>query len=347
MTPNGGYTEAVENVSPRVALLRPATEFAAFDEIMAALADALTQAGASVRTLAHLRDADPARDDLLLVIGSPTLHPHLPHGLGALRRAMPALRVFLWHMEHLLDADTPPLTQAALRLKARLERARRGDYSNTRAGNFLAIREASRLALFDRVLVFTRRKADFLRARGMDADYLPLGHHPVWGWTEADDPAPRDIDVLFLGMLHGRRQAIMDDIQAKLAPAGVRVQTNYDFNPSGSWGEERNALLRRAKVFLSIYRYPGDGSGMRFSMGMGNGALVVSEPVADPDPFVAGRDFVQADVPALAGAILAALSDEPARLAMCRAAQDCLRESYSLQGSAERILALLRETRPV
>lgn len=329
---------------PRVALLRPATEFAAFDEIMAAIADALTQAGASVRLLTQIRDADPAQDDLLLVIGSPTLHPHLPRDLAALRRSAPHLRVFLWHMEHLLDADTPPLTQAALRLKAHLEHTRRGDYANTRAGNFLAIREAARLALFDRVLVFTRRKADFLRARGVEADYLPLGHHPVWGWTDADNPAPRDIDILFLGMLHGRRQTIMDALQAKLAPHHVRVQTNYDFNASGAWGEERNALVRRAKVFLSIYRYPGDGSGMRFSMGMGNGALVVSEPVADPDPFVVGRDFVQAPVPALADALLAALADEPARLVLCRAAQDCLRTQYSLQGSAERILALLRET---
>lgn len=330
---------------PQIALLRPATEFAAFDEIVAAIADALSQAGASVRTLAHVRETDPAQDNLLLVIGSPTLHPHLPYDLSARRRSAPQMRVFLWHMEHLLDADTPLLKQAALCLKARVERARRGDYSNTRAGNFLAIREASWMALFDRVLVFTRRKEGFLRARGIDAQYLPLGHHPVWGWTDAGDTTHRDIDVLFLGMLHGRRQAIMDTIQAKLAPFGVRVQTNYDFNPSGAWGEERNALLRRAKVFLSIYRYPGDGSGMRFSMGMGNGALVVSEPVADPDPFVAGRDFVQAPVPALADAILAALSDEPARLAICRAAQDCLRARYSLQGSAERILALLRETR--
>lgn len=332
--------------SPQIVLLRPATAFTAFDEIVAAIADALTQAGASVRVVAHAREADPAQDHLLLVVGSPTLHPHLPRDLGTLRPSAPALRVFLWHMEHLLDADTPPLMQAALCLKARLERTRRGDYSNTRAGNFLAIREASWMSLFDRVLVFTRRKASFLHARGIDAEYLPLGHHPVWGWTDADAPRPRDIDVLFLGMLHGRRQAIMDDIQAKLAPSGVRVQTNYDFNPSGAWGEERNALLSRAKVFLSIYRYPGDGSGMRFSMGMGNGALVVSEPVADPDPFVAGTHFVQASVPALAAAIRHALSDEPARLAMCRAAQDCLRARYSLQGSADRILALLRETRP-
>ncbi len=332
--------------TPQIALLRPATEFAAFNEIVAAIADALSQAGASVCILAQARELDAAQDQLLLVIGSPTLHPKLPRDLAVLRRAVPALRVFLWHMEHLLDANTPPLTQAALRLKAHVEHARRGDYANSRAGNFLAIRGASRLGLFDRVLVFTRRKADFLRARGIDAEYLPLGHHPVWGWTDADDPAPRDIDVLFLGMLHGRRQTIMDDIQARLAPSGVRVQTNYDFNPSGAWGDERNALLRRAKVFLSIYRYPGDGSGMRFSMGMGNGALVISEPVADPDPFVAGRDFVQAPVPALTDAILRALSDPSARLAMCRAAQDCLRARYSLQGSAERILALLRETGP-
>ncbi len=330
--------------APRIALLRPATAFAAFDEIMAAIADALAQAGATVRLLTQARETDPARDDLLLVIGSPTLHPHLPRDLADLRRAAPRLRVFLWHMEHLLDADTPPLTQAALRLKATLEHARRGGYANSRAGNFLAIRDASRQALFDRVLVFTRRKADFLRARGIDAEYLPLGHHAVWGWTDADDPAPRDIDVLFLGMLHGRRQTILETIQGQLAPHGLRVHTNYDFNPSGAWGDERNALLRRARVFLSIYRYPGDGSGMRFSMGMGNGALVVSEPVADPDPFVAGRDYVQAAVPALADALLAALADEPARRAMCRAAQDCLRTHYSLQGSAERILALLRET---
>ena len=324
----------------KVALLRPPTTFPAYDEIFHAVADSLAQTGGAARTVHAVAEA--ASDDLLLVVGSPTIHPKLFAGLTALRQNARRPLVFLWHIEHLLDADMSWPERAALIAGARLDaRFHHGGHRNTQAGNYLALREGVRRGLLDRVLVFTQRKTDFLRARGVDATYLPLGHHRVWGDTNAEDEAERDIDVLWLGATKGRRGAILKPVRAALAKHGVTIQNSYDLFPGGVWGEERNRLLRRAKIVLSVYRHPRDFSGMRISLAFASGALVVSEPVADPFPFTPGEHFIEAPPNKLADAILTYLKDDVARARICRAARERLETAYSLRASAEHILALV------
>ena len=336
-------TDTTRPPALRLALFQYGVRFPVYDEIFAALTDTLRQAGASVRTVEAVSEVHSDRDDLFLIVGTPNHVDNLLPGLTALRRqADRRVRVFLWHLEHLPDPDTPEPVLWALLLKNWLEARRSGGrYGNSRAANYHTIRKATRLGLFDQVFAFTPRKAQFLQQHGVPAEYLPAGYHPIWGTPGSEE---RDIDVLFLGeVLDDRRGHIVKAVRAALERENVALKTMYDFNPIGLWGEERNALLRRSKIYLSVYRHAQDFSGTRFCLGMGNGALIVSEPIADPYPFVPGRHFVQAAVPDLGRTILTYLRDEAGRVRICREATRLITEEYTMLASAQRIVARAHE----
>ncbi len=61
---------------------------------------------------------------------------------------------------------------------------------------------------------------------------------------------------------------------------------------------------------LSVGRFPGTFVGVRFLIGVACGALVVSEPLYDPSPYVPGEHFVQAPISELPGVIERYLGDE-------------------------------------
>jgi len=113
----------------------------------------------------------PRDADALLIVGSPNFHPGLLDDLAALRlRHGAAVRVLLWHLEHLPDLDAPAPALWAQALKSWADARRHGGrHGNSRAGNFLTIRDGARRGLFDRVFVFTARKAAFLRRQGIAA----------------------------------------------------------------------------------------------------------------------------------------------------------------------------------
>ncbi|MBV9852738.1 MAG: glycosyltransferase family 1 protein [Armatimonadetes bacterium] len=336
-------TDTITPPALRVALFQYATRFPVYEEIFAALRNSLRQAGASVRMVEAVADVGPERDDLLLIVGTPNYIGHLLQDLTTLRRRHGrAVRVFLWHLEHLPDLETPEPVLWALLLKNWLEARRAGGhYGNSRAANYHVIRQGARRGLFDQVYVFTPRKARFLEKHGVAAEYLPAGYHPIWGTSGSGE---RDIDVLFLGeVLEDRRGRIVKAVRAELEKEGVALKSMHDFNPNGLWGEERNAILQRSKIYLSVYRHAQDFSGTRFCLGMGNGALIVSEPVADPFPFVPGEHFVQAAVPDLGRAVLTYLRDEAGRVRICAEATRFITEDYTMHASAQRIVARARE----
>jgi hypothetical protein len=328
----------------RVALLQhTAMQFPVYQEIFEALTDSLRQSGTTVRSVETADDLNSEQDDLLLIVGSPTFLRDPLGDLTALRTRVGRLPlVFLWHLEHLPDLETPVWKRWAMHVKSWTDARRSsGSYGNSRAANFYIIRQGVQRGLLDQVFVFTPRKAQFLLNHGITSEYLPAGHHPLWGTPGTGE---RDIDVLFLGeVLQDRRGEIVRTVREELAREGIALKTMYDFNPIGLWGEERNALLRRCKIYLSVYRHPSDFSGLRFSLGMGNGALIVSEPVADPYPFVPGEHYVQAPVPELAQVVLQYLRDDGARVQICAQASALLTTEYTMRASAERIVARAHE----
>jgi glycosyltransferase involved in cell wall biosynthesis len=98
-------------------------------------------------------------------------------------------------------------------------------------------------------------------------------HHVLLGYVaELARIAPaseQDIDVLFYGSLNDRRRAVLDQLQQ----SGLAVKWVFDV-----YGEQRDALIARSKVVLSMHYYlPGVFEIVRVSYAMANRKVVIAE----------------------------------------------------------------------
>lgn len=84
---------------------------------------------------------------------------------------------------------------------------------------------------------------DFLKKRGIHAIHKPIGFHPKMFRIRHD--APKDIDILFYGSLNDRRIKVLKELQE-------RYNTKIVF---GIYGDQRDALINRAKIVAQIYFY--------------------------------------------------------------------------------------------
>jgi SAM-dependent methyltransferase len=90
---------------------------------------------------------------------------------------------------------------------------------------------------------YSAENAQRLRDVGVGSvRYVPLGYVPE---LSRIGPVVEDIDVLFYGSVSPRRQAILDELKAR----GVNVVLL-----AGIYGEERDRVIARAKIVLSIHR---------------------------------------------------------------------------------------------
>lgn len=93
---------------------------------------------------------------------------------------------------------------------------------------------------------YSARNVEYIRALtgNVNATYVPIGYAPVLSRIA---PSPsQDIDVLFYGSLNERRTCILDQLDAR----GLAVVRAF-----GVYGEERDALIARAKVVLNVHYY--------------------------------------------------------------------------------------------
>jgi hypothetical protein len=189
----------------------------------------------------------------------------------------------------------------------------------------------------DEMVVTSRDRAQVLAASGVGARVVPYGYHPTLaGPLAGTDGADRDIAVAAVGSALGarylRRGRVFEGILPALESFG-RV-TVLD----GIWGPERDALLRRSRVLLDIHRIPGNFAGLRFLTAFASGAVLVTEPLNDPYPFVSGRDHVETSTARLVDGVAALLDHEPTRRTMAATAQDRLREELSMGAMLQRVL---------
>jgi hypothetical protein len=281
---------------------------------------------------------DAKQEGTLVVQGNLNWFPKLRRQL--LRNRKPdGSRVVLWHTEPLpppavsgLHWPLPTLRDAA---KIVLHDKRASDVYT----NFFLLRALARRKLPDVLAVSTHGRAEFLAERCIPAHYVPLGYAPVCGY---DLGLQRDIDVLFLGDLRlWRRRRML----ARLRKEGIAVTAAGDWFDPALWGAARTRLLNRAKVFLSIQRFPKEFSGQRFILGVANGALVVSEPVYDAYPFVAGRHFVSAPVQQMAEVIWHYLENDSERRKITSEAYRLVTEELTMARSVAKLAALIRAPR--
>jgi hypothetical protein len=171
------------------------------------------------------------------------------------------------------------------------------------------LREKVRKRMIDSVLISLPASHQYLRRWGIPSSHVPMGYDPRWGRPTAEK---RDVDVVFLGSVGGRRRAILRRLQAEFSRMGIGFVSRQR-----CFGEERTKLLNRARISLNITRHAWEFPGMRLLMSLGCRALLVSESCGSTDPYVPGEHFVMADVEKLAGTIRHYLDheDERARIA--------------------------------
>ncbi len=160
-------------------------------------------------------------------------------------------------------------------------------YSNERK-----LRTMMREGLIDLLFVLGGEQEEYAREQGYDAVRYEYSYHESFG-----DPRglERDVDVLFFGDMRPRRRKKLLE-QLRRDGVDVTVRGNWHKREGALWGEERTQFLNRTKIVVHLQRYPGKLASKRFILAMANGAMIVSEPVYRPDPFVEGEHFVSASI---------------------------------------------------
>lgn len=199
--------------------------------------------------------------------------------------------------------------------------------------NYVCLRRLVRHRLVDLVVVARQGACDFLGSQGLDAAFVPLGYCELYG---RDLGLARDIDVLFLDHLAfaRRRRAV-----ARLRRAGIDLQVHG--SPSPVWGPPRTRLLNRAKIFLNIHRVPGDLNGLRMILGMANRALVISEPIYAPTPYVPGQHYVSATLRDMPDVIRYYLSHDEERDAIAAEGHRLVTRDVTMAHAISRLLDLM------
>jgi hypothetical protein len=179
----------------------------------------------------------------------------------------------------------------------------------------------------------------FLCARGLPAQHINLGSHPIWG---ADLRLERDIPVLWLGKPGSRRRArLLDEIEAALARRGVKMLRVDGIHHPYVFGPERVELFNRARLVLNILRQPHDSNLLRLYLAAPNRAMMISEPLLPHAPFVQNRHIVYAPVAELADTALHFLTYEQERRAIAEEAHQLVTTELTLMHAVENFIALL------
>jgi Glycosyl transferases group 1 len=287
--------------------------------------------------------------DVLLAVGLPRYYE------AGLRRSRVGDRTIAWFGEPLprsasegarlrldrrfvgaaLQAVHRPLRRLrGVPLPGWLATARAAAYiESERHANLEAAQRVSRLV--DLVVATSHDAGDAFRRCGISARVVPFGYHERFAGALVAPGTPRDIDVVSLGTgfdWPSRRARGTRRTFERLGPT-VSVA-----NLGRIWGEERRALLSRTRVLLDVHRVPGNFGGLRLLLALAAGAVVATEPLDDPRPFVPGFHYLEAPLPDLPATIRDLLADEPKRQRMVEAGQEFVSTELTMRRSLTAVL---------
>ncbi len=277
-------------------------------------------------------DLDP--EGVLWVQGNAIRFPKICRRLAGRPRHRRPL-VVLWFSEPLPPPRNARLPRPRLNSREIAKILLRDTRATDVYSNHLRLRSLARQGLPDVLVASTPGRCEFLAERGIDAHFAPLGYQAA---RHGDDLGlPRDIDVLFLGALVARRKKLL----RRLERSGVALRKMGSWTDPACWGENRTRLLNRTRIFLNIARYPGELPGLRLILGMANKALVVSEPIYDSGPYVAGRHLVCCSLEEMPEVIRHYLQRPGERDRIAAEGHRLVTEEVTLERSVQRILGLI------
>ncbi len=295
----------------------------------------LEKAGHHVR---QIKDGplDLSADSVVWIWGNTNWYPGLFAQLTAMTRAKRPL-VVLWHTEPLPPPSSAGLPWPRLNWWETAKFILRSSEATDVYTNYLVLRRWVRNGLPDILVVATLGRREFLSERGIVADWVPLGYEPLCG---QDLDLPRDIDVLFLGAQDVPRR---NRLLQRLRKNGVRIHAVGSYANQGCWGKDRTELLNRTKILLNLSRTPGEFPDLRLILGMANKALVISEPIFRPDPFVPGQHFISASIEEIPEKIRYYLAHDEMRASISERAHGLITQDVTMERSVSQIVDLISD----
>lgn len=159
----------------------------------------------------------------------------------------------------------------------------------------------------DHLVVSTNQRRHFLMHRGVPAHFIPIGADEHMG---RNMKLKRDISVGFLGYVkYGRRAATLERLGERLKKRGVTL-TRVE---KDCYGEQRCEWLNRSRIIVNLHTYAWNPAWIRFLMAARCGALVVSEPMHDEHPMIAGVHYVAATLEEMPE-VICSLLDDPEKM---------------------------------
>ncbi len=245
--------------------------------------------------------------------------------------------VVIWHTEPLPPPRSANLPYPRLSLREIAKIVLRDARATDVYTNYFTLRRLHNAGLPDVLVVSATGRQHLLRERGIESHFVPFGYDARMG---RDLGLTRDIDALFLGSLDvPRRKRILEFLQGQ----GINVTSVGDWSNPAYWGEQRTALLNRVRILLNFPRTAAEYSGARILLGLANKALVISEPIYDPAPYVPGKHFVMAPVEELPDVIRHYLANDAERERIVEEGHRLALIELTMERSVECILQLASE----
>jgi len=298
-----------------------------------AVVSILERAGHQVR---QIKDGplNLAADSVVWIWGNTNWYAGLFAQLTAINQAQRPL-VILWHTEPLPPPSAAGLPWPRLNWWETAKLILRSSEATDVYTNYLVLRRWVRNRLPDILVAATLGRKDFLSEQGIESDWVPLGYEPSCG---QDLNLTRDIDVLFLGAQDvPRRNRLLE----RLRKCGIRIHVVGGYASPGCWGKDRTELLNRTKILLNLSRTPGEFPDLRLILGMANKALVVSEPIYRPDPFVPGQHFISASIEEMPERIRYYLTHDEVRASISERAYGLITQEVTMERSVNQIVDLI------
>ncbi len=196
------------------------------------------------------------------------------------------------------------------------------------------------------VLDISRVAVAELDRRGIPAHHLQLGYHSSWDLWGGDTDRARGTDVLFLGSMTTRRDAILAAAAPYLWDCRSDVRL-FEFprpmdEPRGHFVASRDKwrLLADSRILLNVHRNEVPYfEWVRTLEAVVNGCLVVTEPSDEYGPLTVGEHFLATPWDSMGPYAASLLVDEDLRREMTVAAYDLVRSKLEMGAILEPICA--------
>jgi Glycosyl transferases group 1 len=200
--------------------------------------------------------------------------------------------------------------------------------------NWREVLESYHAGWLDHYVASTNQRTRFLRSRKIPAHFVPVGAYEEMGH---DLGLNRDIQVGFLGDIkYGRRASLLRDLGERLKKNGISLEQVV----GDCHGEQRTEWLNRTRILVSLHNYSWNPAWIRFLLAARCGALVVSEPMNDEHPMIAGVHYVAAEVEEMPQAIQRLLANPDMIRQMASAAKLLCHQELALLRSVEKLVKL-------